>query len=99
MQAMGSEGRKGRSGTFDMLARQRRMLCPRVAKTIDDMFHNSPVQTKTESEQAFLLSFVFLGNVKLFLLSICGAVMFTILLVSATPWRCRCASACARWAY
>src|SRR5262249_22170028 len=35
------------------------------------------------SESAFSLSFVaFLGNVKLFLLSICGAVTFTILLVS-----------------
>jgi len=41
------------------------------------------VQTRTETEQAFLLSFVsMLGNVKLFLVSICGAVMFTILLVS-----------------
>src|SRR5262249_452359 len=41
-------------------------------------------QTKTESERAFQLGFVsMLGNVKLFLLSICGAVVFTILLVSA----------------
>src|SRR5262249_60403826 len=37
-----------------------------------------------ESEQAFVLSFVgFLGNLKLFLLAIGGAVTFTILLVSA----------------
>jgi putative ABC transport system permease protein len=54
-----------------------------VAKTIDDGFHNAPVETRTETEQAFLLSFVsMLGNVKLFLIAICGAVMFTILLVS-----------------
>ncbi|MBI1763420.1 MAG: ABC transporter permease [Acidobacteria bacterium] len=54
-----------------------------VAKAIDDKFHNAPVQTKTETEQAFALSFVgFLGNVKLILLSICAAVTFTILLVS-----------------
>jgi putative ABC transport system permease protein len=47
------------------------------------MFDNSPYPTKTESEQQFALSFVsFLGNIKLFLLSICGAVTFTILLVS-----------------
>jgi putative ABC transport system permease protein len=57
---------------------------PRVVKAIDEMFDNSPFPTKTESEQAFVLSFVsFLGNLKLFLLAIGGAVTFTILLVSA----------------
>ena len=56
---------------------------PRIAKAIDDMFANSSPPTKTESEQQFALSFVsFLGNVKLFLMSICAAVTFTILLVS-----------------
>lgn len=56
---------------------------PKIAKTIDTMFENSSPQTKTESEQQFALSFVsFLGNIKLFLLSICAAVTFTILLVS-----------------
>lgn len=54
-----------------------------IAKTVDDMFRNSPAQTKTETELAFQLSFMaFLGNVKLILLSICAAVTFTILLVS-----------------
>ena len=54
-----------------------------VAKAIDDKFHNAPLQTKTETEQAFTLSFVgFLGNVKLILFSICAAVTFTILLVA-----------------
>ena len=56
---------------------------PVIAKAVDDMFANSSPPTKTESEQQFALSFVsFLGNVKLFLLSICAAVTFTILLVS-----------------
>ena len=56
----------------------------RVSQTIDAMFENATAPTKTESEQAFALSFVsFLGNVKLFLMAICGAVTFTILLVSA----------------
>ncbi|MGD0267750.1 MAG: FtsX-like permease family protein [Candidatus Sulfotelmatobacter sp.] len=56
----------------------------RVSSEIDDMFRNSPEQTKTESEKAFQLSFVAtLGNVKAFILGICGAVVFTILLVSA----------------
>ena len=55
-----------------------------VSRAIDDLFANSPYPTKTESEQAFALSFVsFLGNLKLFLLAIGGAVTFAILLVSA----------------
>ena len=54
-----------------------------VSKAIDEMFRNAPQHTKTESQQAFRLSFVSsLGNVKAFILSICGAVVFTILLVS-----------------
>jgi putative ABC transport system permease protein len=57
---------------------------PRIADAIDAMFANSPYPTKTESEKAFQLSFIaFLGNLKLFLAAICGAVTFTILLVSA----------------
>jgi putative ABC transport system permease protein len=56
----------------------------RVSKEVDDMFRNSPLQTKTESEKAFQLGFVAsLGNIKAFILGICGAVVFTIMLVSA----------------
>lgn len=56
---------------------------PKVAKAIDDSFAESPYPTKTESEGQFALSFVsFLGNIKFFLLIICAAVTFTILLVS-----------------
>jgi len=56
----------------------------RASKEIDDMFRNSPLQTKTESEKAFQLGFVAsLGNVKAFILGICGAVVFAIMLVSA----------------
>ncbi len=55
-----------------------------VAKAIDEMYANSTAPTKSESEQAFTLQFVsFLGNVKVFLMSICAAVTFTVLLVSA----------------
>lgn len=55
-----------------------------ASRSIDDMFRNSPLQTKTESEKAFQLGFIAsLGNVKAFILSICGAVMFAIMLVSA----------------
>lgn len=57
---------------------------PRIAAAIDDMFAASPFPTRSESEKAFELSFIsFLGNLRLFIMAICGAVMFTILLVSA----------------
>jgi putative ABC transport system permease protein len=74
---------KDQSGTFGILAASPQDV-PKVAAAIDDMFHNSPQQTKTESEKAFGLDFVaMLGNVKAFILGICGAVVFASLLVSA----------------
>ena len=81
-QAVGPS-RWGEIGMFYVLADNPESV-PRIAKAIDETFKNSPAQTKTESERAFALSFVaFLGNVKLILISICAAVTFTILLVSA----------------
>jgi putative ABC transport system permease protein len=78
-----SEGRRSSIGTFNILVDTPEDV-PRVARAVDDMFHNAPVQTRTESEQQFGLSFLsLLGNVKVFLLSICAAVTFTVLLVSA----------------
>ncbi len=75
--------RRGNAGTFTILVDSPEIV-PRVGTAIDQMFHNSTVETKTESEQAFALSFVsFLGNVKVFLLSISAAIVFTVLLVSA----------------
>lgn len=57
---------------------------PAAARAIDDMFHNAPQPTKSESEKAFQLDFIAtLGNVKAFILSVCGAVVFTTLLVCA----------------
>ncbi len=57
---------------------------PQAAHAIDDMFHGTPVPTKSESEQAFKLDWIAtLGNVKAFILSICAAVVFTTLLVCA----------------
>ena len=75
-------GRRNYQSTVAILADSPEDV-PRIAKAIDDMFANSSPPTKTESEQQFALSFVsFLGNIKLFLLSICAAVTFTILLVT-----------------
>jgi putative ABC transport system permease protein len=55
-----------------------------ISKAIDDSFRNSSDQTRTETEKAFQLSFVsMLGNVKAFLMIVCAAVTFTIILVSA----------------
>jgi putative ABC transport system permease protein len=74
---------KGRSGTFNILADSPEDV-PKVAAAVDAMFRNSPEPTKTESEKAFQLSFInSLGNVKAFILSICFAVVFATLLVSA----------------
>jgi putative ABC transport system permease protein len=74
---------KDQSGTFGILADSAADV-PKIAAAIDDMFHNSPQQTKTESEKAFGLDFVaMLGNVKTFILGICGAVVFASLLVAA----------------
>lgn len=74
---------KGRAGTFGILAASPQDVS-KIAVAVDDMFHNSPQPTKTESEKAFGLEFVaMLGNVKAFILSICSAVVFATLLVSA----------------
>lgn len=77
------QSRRGMVGTFGILADSAEAV-PRIATQIDDLYRNSERQTKTETERAFQLSFVsMLGNVKVFLLSICGALVFTILLVAA----------------
>lgn len=59
-------------------------LAASVAKTIDDMFRNSPAATRTETERAFQTSFVTMyGNVGFLLNAIGMAVFFAILLVGA----------------
>ena len=56
---------------------------PKLTQQINAMFENSPAQTRAESEAEFRRSLLgFLGNVKMFLIAICGAITFTILLVS-----------------
>jgi putative ABC transport system permease protein len=55
-----------------------------ISTAIDNEFRNSPNETKTETEQAFSVGFLsLLGNIKMFLIAIGGAVTFTVLLVSA----------------
>ena len=75
---------KGQAGWYAARESTRPTMLREASQEIDDMFHNSPLQTKTESEKAFQLGFVAsLGNVKAFILGICGAVVFAIMLVSA----------------
>ncbi len=74
---------KGRVGFYGVLADSPDSVT-KVAQEIDDTFRNVERPTKTESEHAFQLGFIAsLGNVKAFILSICLAVVFAILLVSA----------------
>ena len=76
-------GRQDQIGAFEVQA-ESAGATGQVAAAIDQMFENSTAPTKTESEQAFGLQFIsFLGNVKVFLMIVCAAVTFTILLVSA----------------
>ena len=77
------ERRRGQVGMFYILI-DKPENSSRIAEAVDAAFRNSTAQTKTESEQAFTVGFLsLLGNVKMFLMAISGAVMFTILLVSA----------------
>jgi putative ABC transport system permease protein len=77
------ERRRGHAGVFITQIDQP-SSAGRIAAAVDDEYRNATAQTKTESEQQYLLGFVsLLGNVKVFLIAICAAVMFTILLVSA----------------
>ena len=56
---------------------------PRIARTIDNMYMNSPYETKTETESAFAEGWVKqFGNIKFLILSIGTVVFFTLLLVT-----------------
>ena len=77
------EARRGNAGVFTTLIDDPGSA-GRIIAAIDSQYRNATAETKTESEQQYLLGFVsLLGNVKVFLIAICAAVMFTILLVSA----------------
>lgn len=55
-----------------------------VARRLDAMFANSPTETKTSTEKAFVQAFAKqIGDIGSILLAVLGAVLFTILLVAA----------------
>lgn len=54
-----------------------------IAKTVDETFANSPAETKTETEGAFVQAFADqMGNIGAIVTGILSAVFFTILLVA-----------------
>jgi putative ABC transport system permease protein len=56
---------------------------PRIANTIDQLFINSPDETRTQTESAFAASWVKqFGNIKFLILTIGTVVFFTLLLVT-----------------
>ncbi len=55
-----------------------------IAKSVDALFRNAPVPTRTEAERAFNIDIInAIGNVRVFILSICLAVLFAMFLTSA----------------
>jgi putative ABC transport system permease protein len=58
---------------------------PKVIAAIDKAFENTSAEVRAESERAFQLGFISMwGNIKLLVGLICSAVIFTLLLVSAS---------------
>jgi putative ABC transport system permease protein len=63
---------------------ERPQLASQVSQAIDSIFRNTDAETKTESENNFLLGFIsLLGNVRAMLLIVGSAVGFAILLIVA----------------
>jgi putative ABC transport system permease protein len=75
-------GAKGLAGVFVVRVRDP-LQSERIAAAIDRKFENSADETKTQSEQAFQLGFLKqLGDLGFILNAICGAVFFTILILT-----------------
>lgn len=54
----------------------------KIAKTIDEMFANSPAETSTDTEKAFSQAFAAqLGNISLIITMVVGAAFVTILMI------------------
>ncbi len=77
-------GDRGLVGTF-WIKTENAEVIPGLIERIDAAFRNTNAETKTETERAFQLGFVsMLGNVRLFIGSICSVIVFTMLLVTAS---------------
>ncbi len=79
-----SLGNAGRIGSFWVMAESAERV-PEIADNIDALFRNTPAETKTETEKAFMLGFVsMLGNVQAIIGSIAMVIVFTMLLVTSS---------------
>jgi putative ABC transport system permease protein len=56
-----------------------------ISRVIDSQFANSPYETTTETEKAFMSSFLKqFGNIRLLILAVGGVVFFTLLLITGS---------------
>jgi putative ABC transport system permease protein len=71
------------TGQFWVLADSTEVM-PSLTKAIDEEFRDEPVQTRTQTVKQFVVNFIsWLGNVKMILVSVSGAVVFAVLLIMA----------------
>jgi putative ABC transport system permease protein len=79
-----SSGLQGQVGMWWLKVKSAQDM-PKVIAAIDQAFANTSAEVRAESERAFQLSFISMwGNIKLLVALICSAVIFTLLLVSAS---------------
>lgn len=79
-----STGDRGEVGMWWLKVKSAQDM-PRVIDAINKAFANTSAEVRAESERAFQLSFISMwGNIKLLVMLICSAVIFTLLLVSAS---------------
>ena len=71
------------TGQFWILADSAEVM-PSLMKAVDAEFRNETVETRTETVKQFVVNFLaWLGNVKLILVGVSGAVVFAVLLIVA----------------
>jgi len=79
-----SSGVKGMVGMWWLKVKSAEEM-PRVLSAINAAFANTSAEVRAETERAFQLGFISMwGNIKLLVMLICSAVIFTLLLVSAS---------------
>jgi putative ABC transport system permease protein len=77
-------GSEGAVGTWWVKVRSIEAM-PDVIAAINNAFANTSAEVRAESERAFQLSFISMwGNIKLLVGLICGVVMFSLFLVTAS---------------
>jgi putative ABC transport system permease protein len=71
------------TGQFWILANSINVM-PSLMKNVDAQFQNETIQTRTQTVKQFVVNFIsWLGNVKLILVGVSGAVVFAVLLILA----------------